>query len=219
VRRVNYNEDYELLYLIFIKEIEDKITTLDSEFEDDEEWVYPRRSMKVILAESGDYVYESVRGVSDVEALRFMLEEDEIKVDEYQDLDRKTMLDFFNNQLSLVKRFKVEDIGEKEPNPGPIPGEIREIVAEYGQVIDNSEHSVGREDNDARENELAYGIAETSDLHSVRGEDEDGRTEELTQTGIFRVRYDDEDMTPDEEARFVVRKISDVYERVLGDDD
>lgn len=219
VRRVEFNEDQGLLYFIFIKEIESKITTLDAEFEDSEEWVYPRRSMKVILDQSGNYVYESVRGVSDLEAMRFVFEDSDVEVDEYQDLDRKTMLEFFNEQLTVVKRFKVEDIGTKEPNPGPIPDEIKEIVEEYGEIIDNSEHSVGREDKDAREDDLAYGIAETSDLHSVRGEDEDGRVEELTQTGIFRMRYDDEAMTAAEEARFVIRKISDVFRRIFDNND
>lgn len=217
VRKVNYSERHHLVYFVFIKEIEDEITTLNIENEDVEESVYPRRSMKMIMGSQGAYVYESVQGISDMEAIDFSPTSRYTEGIEHRSLDRRTMLDFFNNRLYCVRKFKVDDIGERQPNPGPIRTEIKRIVSAYGEVIDNSEHSVGR-DKDARENELAYGIAETSDLQRVRGEDEEGRIEELTKSGIYRIRYDDdENMTAEEEATFIVNKISGMFERFFRD--
>lgn len=224
VRRVHYDEDHELLYFIFLKETESTLRVYnEEEGTPGEEEVFPLRSMKVILGAEGNYVYESVQSVSHQQAMRFVFglfdKEDEVEPKEHGTLSRTLMLDFYNNYLDQVKRFKVEDIGKREPNPGPIRSELREILDAYGDVIDNSEHSVGREDNDTREDDLAHAFAETSEVQRVRGEDEDGRTQELTQSGIFRTRYDDEDMTPEEEANFVVSRISDVFGDIFNGSD
>jgi hypothetical protein len=223
VRRVQYDEEHELLYFIFLKEIE---TTLRVYNEDEgapgEEEVFPLRSMKVIMGSGGNYVYESVQAVSHQQAMDFvfsLFDEEEVEAKEHGSLNRTLMLDFYNNYLDQVKRFKVEDIGKREPNPGPIRSELREILDGYGDVIDNSEHSVGREDNDARQNDLAHAFAETSEVQRVRGEDEDGRTQELTLSGIFRTRYDDEDMTPEEESNFVVSRVSEVFGDIFDGSD
>lgn len=215
-RRVTYDDNHGLLYFIFLREIESTLTVYDEEEGGPgEEEVFPLRSMKVVLGEEGNYVYESVQGVSHQQAMDFVFglfdKADEVEAKEHGKLNRSIMLNFYNDYLSRVKRFKVENIGELEPNPGPIPSEIRNILSGYGDVIDNSEHSVGRQDEDARENILAHAFAETSQVNVVRGEDEDGRTQELTLSGIFRTRYDEEDMTPEEEASFVMDRISDVF--------
>ena len=221
IRRINYDESSNLLYMVYIEETETSYVGLSDDNSDQEEKAYPRRSMKVILGINGTYMYESVQGVSDAEVFDYLSSQidQELDVDEYGTVPRSVMLDFFNNKLDRVNKFKIDEIGEHEPNPGPIPGWIRDITSEFVDIIERQVNSVGRDkEADARENELAYGFAETSDPDMIRGVDEEGRTEELTSSGIYRLRYDSEAFTPEEEAELVTNKADRVFGEVFQDD-
>lgn len=219
-RVVPYSEEYNLLFFKFVKEISREIVTLDEFNRDTEREVYPRRVMKFILHPDGYFFYESVQGVSATEAVNFLsgYTSEELEVKEYGDVPRKTMLEFAEEHLDRVKKFKVEDIGEFEPNPIPIPDRIREIIEEFGHVIDNNTGSVGRdEDADATQNELSAGLMVTSSPRMIRGEDTDERVEELNSSGIYRSRYDDEEMSPEEESKHIMNKIDSVFGNLSED--
>ena len=219
-RVVAYDDDYGQLYFKFVKETSREIVTLDDKNRDEEQEVYPRRVMKFILTPGGNFFYESVRGVSASEAVNFLAEysDQDLELEEYSDVPRKTLLNFAESHLQRVKKFKVNDIGEYEPNPIPIPDRIKDIIEEYGNVIDNNTGSVGRsKEADATENELSGGLIVTSDPEMIRGEDENEQIEELNSSGIYRSRYDDEEMSPEQESKYVMDKIDSVFGDMIDD--
>lgn len=221
VRAVSYDQERGLLYLKFIKEISTEITTLNEKNEDTDQEVYPRRVMKFILSSNGVFLYESVQGVTASEAIAYLSDyvDESMGVEKYEEVSRKTMLEFAEEHLERVKKFKVDEIGEFEPNPIPIPSWLQDIIEEFGDVIDNSEASVGRDpDANAIDNELSGGFIATSDPQIIRGEDYDEQTEELNSSGIYRSRYDDVEMSSEEEANYVMNKVDSVFGDMLNGD-
>lgn len=213
-RAVSYDDEHGLLYVKFVKEISTEIVTLDEENQDKEREVYPRRVMKFILSSNGNFLYESVQGVTASEVVLYLSEhvDEDLEIDQYEEVPRKIMLEFAENHLDRVKKFKVNEIGEFEPNPIPVPDWLRDVIEEFGDVIDNTEGSVGRDpDANVIENELSGGFIATSDPQIIRGEDKDDRIEELNSSGIYRNRYDDEDMSAEEEANYIIRKVNGVF--------
>jgi hypothetical protein len=177
--------------------------------------------MKFILSSNGVFIYESVQGVTASEAIAYLSDyiDDSMGVKKFEKVSRKTMLEFAEEHLERVKRFKVDEIGEFEPNPIPVPDWLQDIIEEFGDVIDNSEASVGRDpDADVIDNELSGGFIATSDPQIIRGEDYDEQTEELNSSGIYRSRYDDEEMSSEEEANYVMNKVNSVFGNMLNGD-
>jgi len=213
-RAVSYDKEHSLLYVKFVKETSTEIMTLDEENQDKEREVYPRRVMKFILSSNGNFLYESVQGVTASEIVLYLSEhiDEDLEIDQYEEVPRKIMLEFAEKHLSRVKKFKVDEIGDYEPNPIPVPDWLQDVIEEFGDVIDNTEGSVGRDpDANVIENELSGGFIATSDPRIIRGEDEDDRIEELNSSGIYRNRYDDEDMSAEEEANYIIRKVDGVF--------
>lgn len=195
IRDVVLNRDEPFVYFVYEEEQLNEYTGWDENNEYVERRSAPVRSMKIIIDNEQNMVFESVRGISPYEAIKFVLEDTnysaEVKL--IESLDRKILLNFYEDVLNEVKKFKVKDIGDHEPNPIDVSNRARDILETFGDVVEYSENSVGRE-GDTKDEELAEGMIGTSDPHMIRGEDEDGRIREVKKSNRFTIRYDEEQL-------------------------
>lgn len=179
VRNVRYSTEDQFVYFVYVEDYENEYPGLNEESMDTMRTAYPRRAIKILITTEGNFVFESVQGIAPEDAINFVFEplDQNINVRIIENLDRETMLNFYEYTLDKVKKFKVKEIGDHEPNPIDVSDRARDILDTFGDVVKYSENSTGQE-GDTKDDELAEGMIGTSNPHMLRGEDSDGRIRE-----------------------------------------
>lgn len=205
VDRATIEEDY--LFGRYSKEVEEQDFRFNSENE-----VVPiefdsARSLQFFLLEDGTYAYESKRGVSDTDLIPYIFEilEDEYEYDygRYEEFDLDTMRAFYKGH-EKVRKLKVNEIGEKDPNPHWGQDEITELTQDTGEDTDNTTFSVGRQYEDLKNADLIdEGFARLSNLVRIRARNQDGDIEDLRESGRLGTTYSEK--LDEEEQREKIR--------------
>lgn len=187
------------VYFEFIKEISQEYPALSNEEEGEivTEEANRIKSMHFLIFENGVYGFESRRGVYDGDALRYIFDDLDDKYDytRFDSLDLSTMRDFYKESHE-VRKFKAENIGEREPNPHVTDEELREITEDTGLETNSIIASVGRAKKNLKEVSLFDdGIAKYSDLPMIKSRDLEDNIRKLRDSGRldFGVSTEDED--------------------------
>jgi hypothetical protein len=218
VRRISYNKRDNLLFFLYIEEQQRRFTGLDEEGEIITEEMYPLSTAKCVL--SGDtLVFESTQGIlfDDIVSTIFQAFNVDPTPQLIDEIDRKTMLLFLEESLDTLKKYKVKEVGMHEPNPIDVTDRARRVIEGTSDILDSLSGSVGRE-GDA-DDELSEGLVGLSNPDRLRGEDADGRIREFYRSGRALVRYDDEEMTDEEEATLIRRFVYESYYDHISSDD
>lgn len=220
VERTTLEEDY--LFGLYFKEIEEQ----DYQFNSENEVVLVEfgsaRSLQFFLLKDGTYAYESKRGVSDDDVISYIfdvLDEDyEYEYSRYEEFSLDTMRMFYKSHEE-VRKLKVNEIGEKEPNPHWGREEITEITEDTGENTDNTTFSVGRIYTNLKNADLIHeGFARLSNLQLIRARNQDGDIEEVRESGRLGTTYSEN--LDEEEQREKVRDAAvDTLQTVSETDD
>jgi hypothetical protein len=204
-QRTTIDEGY--LFGLYFKEVEEQ----DFRFNSDNEVVPVEfgsaRSLQFFLLENGTYAYESKRGVSDNDLIPYIfevLDEDyEYEHGRYEEFSLDTMRAFYKSHEE-VRKLKVNEIGEKDPNPHWGRDEITDLTQDTGEDTDNTTFSVGRKYNNLKNADLIHeGFARLSNLVHIRARNQDDDIEELRESGRLGTTYSEK--LDEEEQREKVR--------------
>lgn len=217
VRRVSYDQENNLLFFVYIEEQERHFTGLDEEGKITTEKMYPLSTAKCVLSD-GILVFESTQGIAfdDIIEIIFQPFDTEPSARLVNEIDRKTMLVFLEESLKTLKKYKVKEIGKHEPNPIDVTGRARTVVEGASDILDSLLGSVGRK-GDA-DDDLSEALVGLSNPDRLRGEDSDGRIREFYRSGRAVLRYDDEEMTDEEEATLIRRFVYESYYEYISSD-
>jgi hypothetical protein len=225
LRNIYRSENY--LYFTFVKEIEDEYTGLDKDNEDTTKTSYPRKTMRVIVRDNGQFIFESRDQIYPEGAFRFLLEEKEenfdIKIYGEDKFDLNVMRAFYKSN-KVIKKIKTKEIGEKKPNPHITDEEIKEITEQAGKHTSSGEFSVGHRKKNLKDADIVNeGFAKYSHLQKIYAEDEEENRRELSDRGKLRLSFPDDLDEQDESAtiistaRSILDKLDDVHD-LFGED-
>lgn len=175
------------LYINFVKEVGENVRRLDNNDDVVQRKEFFAREMRFFLLEDGTYGYETTRGVTEKDALSYLLEPFDLgfEIERVEELNLDQMRKFYKSRPK-IRNVKVDNIGKREPNPTWPNEKIRELVEEAGEETDNSEFSVGHKNNNLKNVSIVdEGFARISDLTYVRARDENGNIQDLTDSGRF----------------------------------
>lgn len=215
-RESNKGSDY--LYIKFVKEVGEEVSVLNDRDEIIEERQYVARVMRFLLLDNGNYAFSSRRGVNDYDALSYLFEpvNTQYDYDRYEEFSLKQMRWFYKNR-EKIRKVKVEEIGEKEPNPTWPDDDVIEVVDDTGREADNSIFSVGHKDNNLKNVEIINrGFARLSDLSFIRAKDGEGNIQELIDSGRFGFTYSS-DVDEDEESLLIRDTAIGLLRSLFGD--
>jgi hypothetical protein len=201
-REVFRESDY--LFFEYVREVREEVSQFNAADEVVVGDQYLARVMRFLLIGDGTYVFESRRGVTNEDAIRYLLQPHgtSYQTEIFDSLSRKRMKRFYESR-EQVRRLKVNNVGERKPNPHWPDEHIRDLVENTGESTDNSEFSVGRKDRNLKDAELIDdGFVELSDLSVVRARDSEGNIQELRDTGRFSFTYPS-DLDPEEQSRLI----------------
>lgn len=199
--------DEGCLFGLYFKEVEEQ----DFRFNSDNEVVRVEfgsaRSLQFFLLEDGTYAYESKRGVSDNDLIPYIFEvldgNYEYDHGRYEEFSLDTMRAFYKSH-EKVRKLKVNEIGEKEPNPHWGRDEITDLTQDTGEDTDNTTFSVGRKYDNLKNADLIHeGFARLSNLVHIRARNQDDDIEELRESGRLGTTYSEK--LEEEEQREKVR--------------
>jgi hypothetical protein len=182
-------EDY--VYMRFVKEVPETVQTLTEDEDIIQSEEYFARVMRFLLLADGTYAFESRRGVSDKDAIEYLFEDFNLyyEFERYSNLTLDHMRKFYKSRKQ-IKKIKVKNIGKRDPNPHWPDEKIMELVQETGEETDNSEFSVGRNDNNLKNVELINkGFARLSELPYIKAKDAEGDIQILRDSGRFGYTY------------------------------
>lgn len=220
-RDVRVGNDY--VYFRFVKEVPRDVSVFDEEDEIIEAKQFIARSMRFLLLDNGNYAFASRRGVSDVDALNHIFRsfDTEYEYDRYEEFDLEQMRWFYKNR-EKVRKVKLDEIGDHEPNPSWPDDDIVDMVEETGVEADNSIFSVGHQNNNLKKVDMIEGFVALSFLTFVRARDADENIQELLDSGRFGFNYSiDEEEVEDkeeEESRIIRDTAIGVLRNLFGDD-
>lgn len=212
------HDDY--LFLRFVKDDFQKIPRLDSDNTPIESNVERARYMTLMMLQDGTYAYESRRGVSDREALDYLFQPYNIVFDiqRYEELDLDHMREFYKSRPQ-IRKIKLKDIGEKEPNPNWPDDQIQQLVGETGKEVNLSVFSVGRANNNLKNVEIINnGFAKLSSLPFIKARDSDDEIEELRESGRYSFDVDSE-LDETERSERIREKAVGLARRLFVDDE
>lgn len=218
-RDIRIGDDY--VYFRFVKEIPRDVSVFDDEDDIIEAKQFIARSMRFLLLDNGNYAFASRRGVSDVDALNhiFMNFDTEYEYDRYDEFDLDQMRWFYKDR-DKVRKVKLDEIGDHEPNPHWPDEDVQEMVEETGVEADNSIFSVGHQNNNLKNVDIIQGFVQLSSLSFVRARDTAGNIQELLDSGRFGFSYtvDEEvDDKEEEESRIIRDSAVGVLRNLFGD--
>lgn len=203
----NTTNDDGYLFGLYFKEVEEKNFRFNSEDEVVPVEFGSARSLQFFLLEDGTYAYESKRGVSDDDLIPYVFEvldgEYEYDYGRYEEFSLSTMRAFYKSH-DKIRKLKVNEIGEKEPNPHWGKEEITDLTEDTGESTDNTTFSVGRKYDNLKNADLIHeGFARLSNLVRVRARNQDDDIEELRESGRLGATYSEK--LDEEEQREKIR--------------
>lgn len=178
-------------YLFF--EFEQEVGQDVNEFDENDDVVQIERyfvhRMRFLLLDNGRYAYESKRHVADTDALDYIFApfDTDYDYDRYDTFNLEQMRSFYKSRPK-IRKIKVEEIGQKEPNPSWPDENMADLIYDAGEETDNSIFSVGRPDNNLKNVEVIQnGFAKLSHLSFIRARDSEGNIQELLDSGRFGI--------------------------------
>lgn len=186
-REIILGDDY--LFFDFEQEVGQDVT----EFDENDDIVQVERyfvhTMRFLLLDNGRYAYESTKKVTDSDALDYIFEPFEAEYDNerYETLSLEQMRSFYKSR-PRIRKIKVEEIGQKDPNPSWPDEDLADLIYDAGEDTDNSIFSVGRKNNDLKNVEVIQnGFVKLSHLSFIRARDSEGNIQELLDSGRFGI--------------------------------
>lgn len=152
---------------------------------------YLPKTMRFLLTREGEYAFESKQGVSDTNALDYLLGEEShfeipISPSRYGNFTRDQMQEFYENTVS-VRGLKTKKMGEDDSDA--ISDEVTSLVSEFGEPAEWAEFSTGDNYENLSTASLTDGFAHLSDIKKVRGLDSEGELRIAEDNGRFTLSH------------------------------
>ena len=205
-RNIEVTNNY--YYFTYVTEMQDQITVLDNQNNDQPDTIVPRRTSRVIYFGSGKYAYESNEDILDSWIPEFLvgsnLNSNQWK--KYDDLSSSEMRSFYANSNDL-RNIKYENIGENPPNSNWPSGTIETHISELSKEADSVVISTGHFDNDLNQARIIDRFSDCSDIAAVSATDSNGDSVRLKNSGVLSFSWQ-EGLSPAQEALAIERNVN-----------
>lgn len=213
------DSEREYLYLYYTQEVTEEVKQFVKEEEPDEEDEDVvsvddnpiAREMRFLIRPDNWYIFESTRGITGGDAVRFITEDLDVTgldCDLTENFPRSWLQSFYQDIYS-VRKVKLNDISEYTSED--LDDNIDDLIEEAGGPSELIEFSNSGRDGNLRESSIIDGLTQRSDIKFISGESVDRDIRKIDQKGRFVITY-----TPDFDHEEIADEMYDASDNILN---